>query len=121
MQPATARLNGSVGDSLAGAFGLMLADIDPAARSFAQRDSNPALRQLDAEAALAELGDRLALELVALVDEGHTEGEADVAAEDLGVLGPGDHRARAHHRRDVAVHEGVAGEIRDAHHLVDDV
>jgi hypothetical protein len=29
MQPATARLNGSVGDSFAGALGLMLEDIDP--------------------------------------------------------------------------------------------
>ena len=34
---------------------------------------------------------------------------------------PGDHRARAHHGRDVAIHEGVARQVCDTHHLVDDV
>src|SRR5215471_3707760 len=108
MQPATARLNGSVGDSLDGVLGLMLEDIDhacppsfPLARKdgevgSAQRDIHGAFRQLLAETALIELCDRLALELVALVDEGHAECEADIA-EDIGVLGPGNHRARAHH------------------------
>ena len=44
-----------------------------------------------------------------------------MSLEDLGVLRPGDHRARAHHGRQVAVDEGVAGQVGDAHHLVDDV
>ena len=35
--------------------------------------------------------------LVALVQERYAEGEADIV-EDPRVLGPGDHRARAHHR-----------------------
>ena len=72
------------------------------------------------EAALIELGHDRPLQLVALVEEGEPEGEADVV-EDVGVLRPGDHRARAHHGRDVAVHEGVARQIGDPHHLVDDV
>ncbi len=78
------------------------------------------LRQFLTEAALIELGHQRPLQLVAFVDEGQPEGEADIV-EDLGILRPGDHRARAHHRRDIAVHEGVAGEIGDAHHLGDDV
>src|SRR5690606_7453376 len=45
------------------------------------------LRQLGPEAALIVLGHRRALDLVALVEEGQAEGEADIA-EDLGVLGP---------------------------------
>ena len=76
--------------------------------------------KLLAEAALIELGDQRPLQLVAFVDEGEPEGEADVA-EDVGILRPGDHRARAHDGGDVAVHEGVAREIGDAHHLADDV
>src|SRR5205814_6822803 len=111
MQPATARLNGSVGDSLVAGLALMLEDIGPSSSRrdvngvatlhnralgiSAQRHVHRTLRQLDAEAALIELRDRLALQLVALVDEGHPEREADVAAEDLGILGPGDHGARA--------------------------
>src|SRR5690625_1917939 len=54
-------------------------------------------RQIGTEAALVILGDDRALDLVALVEEGDPEGKADVA-EDLGVFGPGDHRARAHDR-----------------------
>ncbi len=77
-----------------------------------------AFRQFLAEAALVELGDQRPLELVALVDERGAEGEADVA-EDLGILGPRDHRARAHHRRQVAVDEGRARKVGDAHHVGD--
>ena len=87
----------------------------------AQRDIHRTFRQLDAEAALVELGDRLPLQFIAFVDEGEAERKADIAAENLRVLGPGDHGTRAHHGRDVAVHEGVARQIRDPHHLVDDV
>jgi hypothetical protein len=53
----------------------------------AQRDVDRALRQLLAEGALVELRHQGALQLVALVEEGDPEGEADVA-EDLGVLRP---------------------------------
>src|SRR5436190_24258696 len=105
MQPATARLNGSVGDSLAAALGLLFEDIvmvSIAPGPSAQCDVHRALRQLDAEAALIELGDDRALQLVALVQERYAEREADLAGEDLGVLCPGDHRARAHHGGDVA-------------------
>ena len=79
-----------------------------------------ALRQFLAEGALVELGDHRALQLVALVEEGQPERHADIA-EDLGVLGPGDDRARAHHGRQVAVDEGRTRHVGDAHHLVDDV
>ncbi len=77
-------------------------------------------RQLLAEAALIELGDDRPFELVALVDEGQPEGEADVL-EDVGVLRPDDDGARAHHGREIAVDEGVAREVGDADHLVDDL
>src|SRR5262245_1895980 len=60
----------------------------------AQRHVGGALGQLLAEAALVELGHHRPLELVALVEEGEAEPEPDIA-EDLGVLGPGHHRARA--------------------------
>ena len=75
MQPATARLNGSVGDSFDGVLGLMLEDIVPSG----QRDVHRTLRQLDAEAALIEFGDDRPLQLVALVQEREAEREADVA------------------------------------------
>src|SRR6185295_13905104 len=87
----------------------------------AQRHVHRALRQLDTEAALVELRHDRSLKLVALVEERQAERETDVAAEDLGVLAPGDHGARAHDGRDVAVHERVARQVRDPHHLVDDV
>src|SRR5271168_1271872 len=121
-QTPTARLNGSVGASFAAAFGLMLEDIAAPSRRrvSAQRHVHRALRQFLAEAALVELGDQRTLKLVALVDEGQPEGKADIA-EDFGVLRPDDHRARAHDGRDIAVHEGVAREVGDAHHLRDDV
>src|SRR3546814_15205757 len=72
------------------------------------------LRQLAAEAALVVLRHDRALDLVALVEEGNAEGEADVA-ENARVLGPRDHRARAHHRRDVAVDEAASGEVVERH------
>ena len=117
-QTPTARLNGSVGASLAGVFGLMLEDTAATAQLSATLTGT--LRQLLSEAALIELGDQRPLQLVAFVDEGQPEGEADIV-EDVGVLRPGDHRARAHDGGDVAVHEGVAREVGDAHHLADDV
>src|SRR5690349_13665573 len=61
-------------------------------------DIHRRLRELGVEAALIEFRDQRPLQLVTLVEEGDTERKADIA-EDLGVLGPGDHRARAHHRR----------------------
>src|SRR5690606_26472207 len=66
--------------------------------------------QLLAEGALIELRYDGALELVALVDERKPEGKADVT-EDLGVLGPHDHRARAHDGGKVAVHESRARHV----------
>src|ERR1700686_1371360 len=131
-QPVTARLNGSIGLSGAGALVLLLVDIRSLgisrfprawagkAKLSAQRHVHRGFRQLDPEAALIELGHDRPLELVAFVEEGDPEGEADIL-EYVGVLRPDDHRARAHHGRDVAVHEGVAGQVRDADHLVDDL
>src|SRR5262249_25188202 len=114
-QPVTARLNGSVGASLAGALGLVFEGLGAAIslplpllpagergtkERSAQRHVHGALGQLLAEAALIELGDDRPLELVALVEEGEPEGKADIL-EDVGVLGPGDHGARAHHGREI--------------------
>src|SRR6476469_9159628 len=78
-------------------------------------------RELPAEAALVVLGKCAALDLVALVEEGQPEGKADIAAEDAGVLGPGDHGARRHHGRDVAGDEARAGEVGQRHHRRDDL
>src|SRR5262249_5498036 len=89
-------------------------------QTLAERHVDCRFRQLRLDAALIALGDQGTLELVALVEEGDAEGKADIA-EDLGILRPGDHRARAHHRRQVAVGERVAGQIGEPHHLVDDV
>src|ERR1700734_3509124 len=132
-QTPTARLNGSVGASLALLFGLMFDDMqrlrpgEPVAlpasgerRLLRERHVDRALRQFLAEAALIEFRHQRTLELVAFVDEGQPEGEADIA-ENLGVLRPGDHRARAHHGRNIAVDEGVAREIGDPHHFRDDL
>src|SRR5262245_7669334 len=127
--PVTARLNGSVGLSLAALLPLKLDDISrellnrpraPDTARSAQGHVHRGFRQLHPEAALIKLGHDRPLQLVALVEEGEPEGESDVL-EDVGVLGPGDHRARAHDGRNVAVHESVAREIGDPHHLVDDV
>src|SRR3546814_5659053 len=60
--------------------------------------------QIFAEHALIIFGDDHPLGLVALVEEGQAEGEADII-EDRGVLRPADHRARRHHGRNVAVDE----------------
>src|SRR5262245_3796899 len=122
MQPVTARLNGSVGDSLDVDLLLMLEAIrqprnDP--RS-AKRHIHRRLRQLNTEAALIELSDNRAFKFVTLVQKGEPERKSDIV-EDLGVFRPDDHRARAHYGRDVAVHECVTREIGNAHHLVDDV
>ena len=80
------------------------------------RHVHRALRQLFAEAALIELRHLRALQLIALVQKRHPERKADIV-ENLGVLGPGDHRARAHHCRQIAIHEGVAREICHPHHV----
>src|SRR4051812_11975793 len=89
--------------------------LSSAAMSGLRRD---ALRKVLAEDALIIFGHQRPLRLVALVQEGEAEGKADVA-EDQGVLRPADHRARAHHGRDVAVHEALAGQIGDLDHPVD--
>src|SRR6185437_2263543 len=124
-QDVTARLNGSVGASFDPVRNLMF-DVDIASSPCrgdgysAQRHVHRRFRQLDIEAALVELGDQRPFQFVAFVEEGEAERKADIA-ENIGVLGPGDHRARAHHRRQIAIGEGVAGEIGEPHHLVDDV
>src|SRR5918995_5302044 len=105
MQPAIERFSGSAGASFL-SLGLRFEiDILVSRRPRAGRrllstqcHVDRALRQLLAEAALVELRHERALELVALVQEGEPEREAEIA-EDLGVLRPGDHRAGAHHGR----------------------
>jgi hypothetical protein len=72
--------------------------------------------QILAEAALIVLGERAALDLVALVQEGETEGKAHVAPEDARILGPGDHRARRHDGRDVTGDEARARQLGQGHH-----
>src|SRR5208337_4040174 len=113
--PVTARLNGSVGLSLLGLLPLTWDDT-----SLAQRHVHGRFRQLRAEAALIKFSNDRPLQLIAFVDEGEPEGKADVL-EDVRILGPGDHRPRAHHGGNVAVHEGVTGKVGDANHLVDNV
>src|SRR5215472_4472182 len=63
----------------------------------AQRNVDRGLRKLGVEAALVELRHQRPLQFVALVEEGDAEGKSDIA-ENFGVFGPGDHRARAHYR-----------------------
>src|SRR5215467_4491254 len=96
-RPST-RLKGSAGDSLR---------LGPAAmpRVSVQRHVDGALGQLLAHTALEEFRHQRPLELVAFVDEGDAEGKADIA-EDLRVLGPGQHGAWAHDRGEVAIDEG---------------
>src|SRR4051794_22233760 len=77
------------------------------AARLAQHNVGCTLRQFLSEGALVELGDHRTLKLVALVEEGQPERHADIA-EDFGVFGPGDHRTRAHHGRQVAIDEGRA-------------
>src|SRR5262245_30092607 len=122
-QPATARLNGSVGASRDGILPLeleLMAAALPRESRSGQRDVDRGFGELGVEAALVELGDDRPLELVALVEKGDAERKTEVV-EDVGIFRPGDHGSRAHHRGDVAVHERVAREIRDAHHLADGV
>src|SRR5215472_13267011 len=74
-QPVTARLNGSVGLSLARGLPLMFDDMAEDRRfavgsPSAQRHVHRRFRQFLAKAALIELGDDRPLQLVALVDEG---------------------------------------------------
>src|ERR687886_1296562 len=112
-QAATAFLKGSVEGG--GADPLLRLE-----RISGQGDVDGRLGQLLAEAALVELGHEPALQLVAFVEEGEAEREAEVA-EDLGILGPGDDGPGAHDGREIAVHEGVAREVGDADHLGDGV
>src|SRR5690606_4007421 len=83
-----------------------------------------ASRQLRADAGIPTLGPEAALvvfrpgrplALVALVEEGQAEREADVA-EDAGILGPGDDGARRHDGGDVAVDEAGARQVGAGHH-----
>ena len=53
--------------------------------TLAELSANPA------EGALVEFGHCGPLQLIALVQEGQPEGEADIACENFGILGPGDH------------------------------
>src|SRR5579872_1275303 len=86
----------------------------------AQRHIDGGFRKLRVEAALIEFGNQGPLQLVALVEESDAEGKTDVA-EDFGVLRPGNHGARTHHGRQIAIGESVTGEIGKPDHLVDDV
>src|SRR6185312_12206413 len=79
----------------------------------AQCDVDGAFRQIMAEATLIELRDQIALQLIAFVKERQPEGKADVV-ENLGILGPGDHRAWAHHCRQIAGCKSAARQIGDA-------
>src|SRR5712692_1473233 len=92
--------------------------VDPSTGESDQRRLDPGLLELGAEAALVILRHGRALEFIALVEEGDPEGEREVV-EDPRVLGPGDHGARRHHRRDVAVDEAGAREIGERHHGAD--
>src|SRR5216683_6230770 len=103
---AVERLNISAGDSLS-----LMVPLD-------QSRLDAALAQLAAETALIVLGDRRALDLVAFVEEGDAEGERDIA-EDLRVLRPGDHGARRHHRRNIAVDEARPRQIGERDHRAD--
>src|SRR5262249_32328739 len=125
-QIPTARLNGSAGASFAAPFGLMFDDMAwsspglPKRRFSAQCDVHRAFRQFLTKATLVELGHQGPFQFVAFVDEGQPKGKADIV-EDFRILGPDDDGARAHDRRDIAVHEGIAREVGDPHHFRDDV
>ena len=88
---AAIRIAALVADRVCDASCASLQSFAGAAR---QRHVHRRFRQLLAEAALIEFGHQRPLQLVAFVEEGEPEGEADIV-EDFGVLGPGDHRARA--------------------------
>ena len=73
------------------------------------------LRQVLTERPLV-VRDRRPFQFVAFVQEGQPEGQPHILSEDDRFLGLGHYRARTHHRRDVAVDEGVAGHVVDADH-----
>src|SRR6218665_2665199 len=77
-----------------------------------------ALRQILAEHALIIFRHGRALGLVAFVEEGQPEREADIV-EDERVLRPADHGARAHHGGDVAIDEAASRQVRDLDHPFD--
>src|SRR6202022_172092 len=67
-----------------------------------------ALRQLLAKTALIEFRDECAFQFIAFVEKGQSERKAGVA-ENFRILGPSDHRSRAHHGRKISSDERVAG------------
>src|SRR5665213_3518297 len=130
----TARLNGSEGDSgfigrhnprmswpgLSGPSNFLKNKLDRPHKAgddnyLCNKNLGGAFRQFLAKAALIEFRHAGAFQLVALVEEGETEGETDIA-EDLGILRPGDHGARTHHGGQIPRHEGVAGHVGQPHH-----
>ena len=122
-QPVIARRNGSISTGRPG----LLFELSPRPAMTSLRyqaalglehDVGGAFLQLDAEGALIVLGHQRTLQLVALVEEGDAEGKGDIT-EDLGVFSPGDDGTRAHDGRQVAVDEGGAGQVGNAHHLRD--
>ncbi len=82
----------------------------------AQRDVRGRFRQILAKAALVKLGNQTTLQFVTLVEKCDAESEGDII-EDLGVLGPRDHRARTHDGRQITVDEGVARQVGDTDHV----
>ena len=84
-QDATARLKLSIGGSPSVAMAVSSIYCDYGAR----------LRQFFAKAALVVFGNNRPFHLVALVKESDTKGETTIL-EDIGVLGPGEHRPRRH-------------------------
>src|SRR5471030_2161041 len=77
--------------------------------SSAHRHVHRRLRELRVEAALIEFGNQRPFQFVAFIEEGDAERKTDVG-ENLGIFSPGDHRTRAHHRRQIAIGESVAGQ-----------
>src|ERR1700731_4848586 len=69
----------------------------PGRHALRQRHVDRGFSELRVEAALIELSDQRPFQLIALVEERDPEGKADMA-ENLGVLRPGYHGARTHHR-----------------------
>src|SRR5258706_3887033 len=74
------------------------------------------LGQFFPEAALIELGDDTALQLIAFIEEAESKREAHIP-ENGGVLRPGDDCPRTHDRGKIAVDEGVAGKFSDPNHV----
>src|SRR5438477_5857705 len=116
-QAVTARLNGSVGASFDPVRNLLFDVVivpAPSPRSRAEVRKGSTHRHVDGrlgefrvEAALIELSDQRPFQLVAFVEERNAERKSDIA-KNLGVFSPGDHRARAHDRRQIAIGECVA-------------